>query len=144
MKGYCLSGGYSCDARRPSSSRPKNCCRRRLFSRPSFCPPIASALPLLAAIGAKTNRIEIGTAVIDMRYESPLYMVEDAGAADLIAGGLHFGIRRGSPNRLYARAEADDVHLRRQRAAGLILGILGSRCSCSDCRGIPVSGRALS
>jgi hypothetical protein len=43
--------------------------------------------PLLAAVGAKTSRIEIGTAVIDMRYENPLYMAEDAGAADLIAGG---------------------------------------------------------
>jgi hypothetical protein len=33
-----------------------------------------------------SNRIEIGTAVIDMLYESPLYMAEGAGAADLIAG----------------------------------------------------------
>ena len=53
---------------------------------------------MLAAVGAKTKRIEIGTAVIDMRYENPLYMVEDAGAADLIAGGrLQLGISRGSP-----------------------------------------------
>ncbi|NNE83060.1 MAG: LLM class flavin-dependent oxidoreductase, partial [Alphaproteobacteria bacterium] len=53
--------------------------------------------PLLAAAGAKTSRIEIGTAVIDMRYENPLYMAEDAGAADLIAGGrLQLGISRGS------------------------------------------------
>jgi alkanesulfonate monooxygenase SsuD/methylene tetrahydromethanopterin reductase-like flavin-dependent oxidoreductase (luciferase family) len=54
----------------------------------------------LSAVGAKTNKIEIGTAVIDMRYENPLYMVEDAGAADLISGGrLQLGISRGSPNR---------------------------------------------
>src|SRR3977135_2763699 len=52
---------------------------------------------LLAAIGAKTSRIEIGTAVIDMRYENPFYMAEDSGAADLIAGGrLQLGISRGS------------------------------------------------
>ncbi|HYH93361.1 MAG TPA: LLM class flavin-dependent oxidoreductase, partial [Candidatus Saccharimonadales bacterium] len=45
--------------------------------------------------------IEIGTAVIDMRYENPLYMVEDAGAADLIAGGrLQLGISRGSPEQV--------------------------------------------
>src|ERR1700749_715800 len=54
--------------------------------------------PLLAAVGARTKRIEIGTAVIDMRYENPLYMAEDAGAADIIAGGrLQLGISRGSP-----------------------------------------------
>jgi alkanesulfonate monooxygenase SsuD/methylene tetrahydromethanopterin reductase-like flavin-dependent oxidoreductase (luciferase family) len=59
---------------------------------------LASPFPLLAAIGARTERIEIGTAVIDMRYENPLYMAEEAGAADLIAGGrLQLGISRGSP-----------------------------------------------
>jgi alkanesulfonate monooxygenase SsuD/methylene tetrahydromethanopterin reductase-like flavin-dependent oxidoreductase (luciferase family) len=47
------------------------------------------------------QRIEIGTAVIDMRYENPLYMAEDAGAADLIAGGrLQLGISRGSPEQV--------------------------------------------
>jgi alkanesulfonate monooxygenase SsuD/methylene tetrahydromethanopterin reductase-like flavin-dependent oxidoreductase (luciferase family) len=35
-----------------------------------------------------------------MRYENPLYMAEDAGAADLIAGGrLQLGISRGSRRR---------------------------------------------
>src|SRR5215467_3726564 len=52
-----------------------------------FARQLASPFPLLAAVGAKTNRIEIGTAVIDMRYENPLYMVEDAGAADIISRG---------------------------------------------------------
>src|ERR1700721_2900493 len=52
-----------------------------------FARQLASPFPLLAAIGARTSRIEIGTAVIDMRYENPLYMAEGAGAADLIAGG---------------------------------------------------------
>jgi alkanesulfonate monooxygenase SsuD/methylene tetrahydromethanopterin reductase-like flavin-dependent oxidoreductase (luciferase family) len=52
-----------------------------------FARQLASPFPLMAAVGAKTSRIEIGTAVIDMRYENPLYMAEDAGAADLIAGG---------------------------------------------------------
>jgi alkanesulfonate monooxygenase SsuD/methylene tetrahydromethanopterin reductase-like flavin-dependent oxidoreductase (luciferase family) len=40
---------------------------------------------LLGVVGARTSRIEIGTAVIDMRHEDPLYMVEDAGAAELFA-----------------------------------------------------------
>lgn len=66
-----------------------------------FARQLASPFPLLAAVGARTKRIEIGTAVIDMRYENPLYMAEDAGAADLIAGGrLQLGISRGSPEQV--------------------------------------------
>jgi alkanesulfonate monooxygenase SsuD/methylene tetrahydromethanopterin reductase-like flavin-dependent oxidoreductase (luciferase family) len=66
-----------------------------------FAPQLASPFPLLAAIGARTSRIEIGTGVIDMRYENPLYMAEDAGAADLISGGrLQLGISRGSPEQV--------------------------------------------
>ncbi|HHY49219.1 MAG TPA: LLM class flavin-dependent oxidoreductase [Alphaproteobacteria bacterium] len=66
-----------------------------------FARQLASPFPLLAAIGARTSRIEIGTAVIDMRYENPFYMVEDAGAADLISGGrLQLGISRGSPEQV--------------------------------------------
>lgn len=66
-----------------------------------FARQLASPFPLLSAVGAKTNRIEIGTGVIDMRYENPLYMAEDAGAADLIAEGrLQLGISRGSPEQV--------------------------------------------
>jgi alkanesulfonate monooxygenase SsuD/methylene tetrahydromethanopterin reductase-like flavin-dependent oxidoreductase (luciferase family) len=66
-----------------------------------FASQLASPFPLLSAIGAKTSTIEIGTGVIDMRYENPLYMVEDAGAADLISGGrLQLGISRGSPEQV--------------------------------------------
>ena len=66
-----------------------------------FARQLASPFPLLAAVGAKTRRIEIGTAVIDMRYENPYYMAEDAGAADIIAGGrLQLGVSRGSPEQV--------------------------------------------
>jgi alkanesulfonate monooxygenase SsuD/methylene tetrahydromethanopterin reductase-like flavin-dependent oxidoreductase (luciferase family) len=66
-----------------------------------FANQLSSPFPLLAAIGARTSRIEIGTGVIDMRYENPLYMAEDAGAADLISGGrLQLGISRGSPEQV--------------------------------------------
>ena len=66
-----------------------------------FARQLSSPFPLLAAVGAKTKRIEIGTGVIDMRYENPLYMAEDAGAADLISGGrLQLGISRGSPEQV--------------------------------------------
>jgi len=82
-----------------------------------FARQLASPFPLLAAIGARTERIEIGTGVIDMRYENPLSMTEDAGAADLIAGGrLQLGISRGSPEQVidgfryfgYAPADGSD------------------------------------
>jgi len=66
-----------------------------------FAQQLGSPFPLLAAAGAKTKKIEIGTGVIDMRYENPLYMAEDAGAADLISGGrLQLGISRGSPEQV--------------------------------------------
>ncbi|WP_435771785.1 LLM class flavin-dependent oxidoreductase [Nocardioides sp. SYSU DS0651] len=66
-----------------------------------FARQLASPFPLLAAVGARTSRIEIGTGVIDMRYENPLYMAEDAGSADLISGGrLQLGISRGSPEQV--------------------------------------------
>jgi alkanesulfonate monooxygenase SsuD/methylene tetrahydromethanopterin reductase-like flavin-dependent oxidoreductase (luciferase family) len=82
-----------------------------------FARQLASPFPLLAAVGARTSRIEIGTGVIDMRYENPLYMAEDAGAADLISSGrLQLGISRGSPEQVidgfryfgYAPAEGSD------------------------------------
>ncbi len=91
-----------------------------------YATQLASPFPLLAAIGAKTKSIEIGTGVIDMRYENPLYMVEDAGAADLIAGGrLQLGISRGSPEQVidgwryfgYEPAEGeDDAAMARRKA----------------------------
>jgi alkanesulfonate monooxygenase SsuD/methylene tetrahydromethanopterin reductase-like flavin-dependent oxidoreductase (luciferase family) len=66
-----------------------------------FARQLGSPFPLLSAVGARTRRIEIGTAVIDMRYENPMYMAEDAGAADIIAGGrLQLGISRGSPEQV--------------------------------------------
>ena len=91
-----------------------------------FARQLASPFPLLAAVGARTSRIEIGTGVIDMRYENPLYMAEDAGAADLISGGrLQLGISRGSPEQVvdgyryfgYAPAEGStDADLARTHA----------------------------
>jgi alkanesulfonate monooxygenase SsuD/methylene tetrahydromethanopterin reductase-like flavin-dependent oxidoreductase (luciferase family) len=95
-----------------------------------FARQLASPFPLLAAIGAKTSRIEIGTGVIDMRYENPLYMAEDAGAADIIAGGrLQLGISRGSPEQVidgwrhfgYAPQEGQsDADMGRQHAEVLL------------------------
>jgi alkanesulfonate monooxygenase SsuD/methylene tetrahydromethanopterin reductase-like flavin-dependent oxidoreductase (luciferase family) len=98
-----------------------------------FARQLASPFPLLAAIGARTSRIEIGTAVIDMRYENPYYMVEDAGAADLIAGGrLQLGISRGSPEQVidgyrhfgHVPGEGEDDGAMARRRAELLLELL--------------------
>ena len=72
-----------------------------------FARQLSSPFPLLAAIAARTSRIEIGTAVIDMRYENPLYMAEDAAAADVISDGrLQLGVSRGSPEPALRGAES--------------------------------------
>jgi alkanesulfonate monooxygenase SsuD/methylene tetrahydromethanopterin reductase-like flavin-dependent oxidoreductase (luciferase family) len=58
----------------------------------------SSPMPLLAAIAARTDHIEVGTGVIDMRYENPLHLAEEAASVDLISGGrLALGVSRGSP-----------------------------------------------
>jgi alkanesulfonate monooxygenase SsuD/methylene tetrahydromethanopterin reductase-like flavin-dependent oxidoreductase (luciferase family) len=63
-----------------------------------FARQIASPFPLLAAMAARTSRIELGTGIIDMRYENPLYMAEAAATTDLLADQrLQIGISRGSP-----------------------------------------------
>ncbi len=98
-----------------------------------FARQLASPFPLLAAVGARTHTIEIGTAVIDMRYENPYYMIEDAGAADLIAGGrLQLGISRGSPEQViegwryfgYAPKEGEDDAAMGRRHAEEFLKLL--------------------
>jgi alkanesulfonate monooxygenase SsuD/methylene tetrahydromethanopterin reductase-like flavin-dependent oxidoreductase (luciferase family) len=101
-----------------------------------FARQLASPFPLLAAIGAKTRKIEIGTAVIDMRYENPHYMAEDAGAADLIAGGrLQLGISRGSPEQViegwryfgYRPVEGENEEGLGRRHAQEFLELLGGK-----------------
>lgn len=101
-----------------------------------FARQLASPFPLLAAIGAKTHRIEIGTAVIDMRYENPLNMTEDAGAADLIAGGrLQLGLSRGSPEQViegwrhfgYAPQEGESDADMARRHTEVLLDLLQGR-----------------
>ena len=67
----------------------------------------SSPLPLLAAIAARTQRIEVGTGVIDMRYENPLSLAEEAASVDLISGGrLALGVSRGSPESVVRGYEA--------------------------------------
>ena len=101
-----------------------------------FARQLASPFPLLSAVGARTKKIEIGTAVIDMRYENPHYMAEDAGAADLIAGSrLQLGISRGSPEQVidgwrhfgYQLKDGEDDAAMGRRHAETFLGLLDGK-----------------
>ncbi|VDY51677.1 alkanal monooxygenase subunit alpha [Klebsiella oxytoca] len=104
-----------------------------------FARQLSSPFPLLAAIGAKTKKIEIGTGVIDMRYENPLYMAEDAGAADLISGGrLQLGISRGSPEQVidgwryfgYVPGEGENESDMARRHTEVLLDVLRGEGFC--------------
>jgi alkanesulfonate monooxygenase SsuD/methylene tetrahydromethanopterin reductase-like flavin-dependent oxidoreductase (luciferase family) len=101
-----------------------------------FARQLSSPFPLLAAIAARTRKIEMGTAVIDMRYENPHYMAEDAGAADLISGSrLQLGISRGSPEQVidgwrhfgYGLDEGEDDAAMGRRHSETFLELLGGR-----------------
>ncbi|MQA33802.1 LLM class flavin-dependent oxidoreductase [Modestobacter roseus] len=109
-----------------------------------FARQLSSPFPLLAAIAARTSRIEIGTGVIDMRYENPLYMAEEAAAADLLsAGRLQLGISRGSPETALRGSEAfgyvpadgsDDAELARAKTARFLAAVAGETVVDADPR----------
>jgi alkanesulfonate monooxygenase SsuD/methylene tetrahydromethanopterin reductase-like flavin-dependent oxidoreductase (luciferase family) len=115
-----------------------------------FARQLASPFPLLAAMGARTKTIELGTAVIDMRYENPLYMAEDAAAADLISGGrLQLGVSRGSPETAldgsqsfgYLPADGEtDADLARQHTEIFRAAIAGAGVAMSNPQMTGVSG----
>jgi alkanesulfonate monooxygenase SsuD/methylene tetrahydromethanopterin reductase-like flavin-dependent oxidoreductase (luciferase family) len=107
-----------------------------------FARQLSAPFPLLSAIGVRTSRIEIGTGVIDMRYENPLYMAEEAAVADLLSGGrLQLGISRGSPEPAWHGAEAfgysDDAELARQKTALFRAAIAGAPVVAADLGGRP-------
>src|SRR3954453_4569961 len=109
-----------------------------------FARQLASSFPLLAAMAARTSRIELGTGVIDMRYENPLYMAEEAAATDLLADGrLQLGVSRGSPETAlrgsegvgYVPAEgSSDAELARQKPALFLAVICGASVVDADPR----------
>jgi alkanesulfonate monooxygenase SsuD/methylene tetrahydromethanopterin reductase-like flavin-dependent oxidoreductase (luciferase family) len=107
-----------------------------------FSRHLSAPFPLLAAIGVRTSRIEIGTGVIDMRYENPLYMAEDAAVADLLADGrLQLGVSRGSPEPAYHGAEAFgytvDADEAREKTALFRAAIAGAGVVSADAGGRP-------
>lgn len=114
-----------------------------------FASQLASPFPLLSAMAARTSRIEIGTGVIDMRYENPLYMAEEAAVADLISNGrLQLGISRGSPETAlrgyesfgYVPEDGDDGSMAREHAAVFRAAIDGAGVAQANPRMTGTSG----
>jgi alkanesulfonate monooxygenase SsuD/methylene tetrahydromethanopterin reductase-like flavin-dependent oxidoreductase (luciferase family) len=109
-----------------------------------FARQLASPFPLLAAMAARTSRIELGTGVIDMRYENPLYMAEEAAATDLLSDGrLQLGVSRGSPETALRGSEAfgyvppegsTDADLARDKTALLLAALRGQTVVDADPR----------
>lgn len=102
-----------------------------------FAQQLGTPAPLLAAVGARTSRIEIGTGVVDMRYSNPLGFAEDIAAADLISNGrVQLGVSRGSPEQVidgwryfgFEPAEGEsDADMARRHTAGFLRAIEGER-----------------
>ena len=68
---------------------------------------LSSPLLFLAAVGQRTRRIQLGTAVIPLRFENAGRLAEDLASADLLTGGrLRPGISSGysAHDAMYARA----------------------------------------
>ncbi|MCZ2824472.1 MULTISPECIES: LLM class flavin-dependent oxidoreductase [unclassified Modestobacter] len=115
-----------------------------------FARQLASPFPLLTAMAMRTSRIELGTGVIDMRYENPLYMAEEAAAADLLsagdplsAGRLQLGVSRGSPETALRGSEAfgyvpadggSDADVAREKTALFLAAISGATVVDADPR----------
>lgn len=100
----------------------------------------SSPWALLGAMAARTRRIELGTAVIDMRYENPLLMAELSATADLISGGrLQLGLSRGSQEpaqrgwESFGAAEGSDpAEMARDRTARFRAAVSGAPMAVSD------------
>ncbi len=101
-----------------------------------FADQIGSPFPLLSAIGAKTSKIEIGTGLIDMRYENPYMMAENAGLTDIITQGrVQLGVGRGSPEQVldgwkyfgYDYSEEEIKDITRERTLEFLKLIEGGR-----------------
>ncbi|UBH24423.1 LLM class flavin-dependent oxidoreductase [Micrococcus porci] len=106
---------------------------QRMFSSP---------FPILTAMAAHTERIHLGTGVIDLRYENPLYMAEAAATTDLLAGGrLELGVSRGSPEAArdgqaqfgYELADGQTwSDVARERGRRLLAGVRGEGIATPD------------
>lgn len=101
-----------------------------------FANQIGSPFPLMAAVAAKTSTIEIGTGLIDMRYENPYMMAENAGSTDILSEGrVELGVGRGSPEQVldgwkyfgYDYSEEDVKEVARERTLTFLNLLKGER-----------------
>jgi alkanesulfonate monooxygenase SsuD/methylene tetrahydromethanopterin reductase-like flavin-dependent oxidoreductase (luciferase family) len=112
-----------------------------------FARQLSAPFPLLAAVAARTSTIEVGTGVIDLRYENPLYMAEEAAVVDLLSGGrLQLGMSRGSPEPAWRGATAfgyptepgaTDARVAREKADVFRTAISGAGVVAADAGGGP-------
>lgn len=88
---------------------------------------ISSAAVFLAAASQRTTRIKLGTAVIQLGYETPFRLAEDLAMADVLSGGrLQIGVSAGPPpfagllGDLLHEGDPDYSHARAERLARAI------------------------
>jgi len=86
---------------------------------------ISSAATFLAAASQRTQRIGLGTAVIQLGYENPFRLAEDLATVDLLSNGrLNVGVSVGAPPFAHLIADfvdaapiADYSHIRAEKLA---------------------------
>lgn len=110
-----------------------------------FAQQQASPFILMAAVAARTSRLEFGTGVVDMRYETPLYLAEQAAQLDLLSSGrLQLGISRGSPESVVAgyrhfghvpSSDGGDADMAREHTATFLQAIGGEPIAEANPRG---------
>jgi alkanesulfonate monooxygenase SsuD/methylene tetrahydromethanopterin reductase-like flavin-dependent oxidoreductase (luciferase family) len=101
-----------------------------------FADQLGTPYPLMAAVGAKTSKIEIGTGLVDMRYENPFQMSESAMSTDLLTHSrVQLGVGRGSPEQVqdgwlywgYDYSEEEMKNIARARALRFMDLLKGER-----------------
>ncbi|CAN5439254.1 LLM class flavin-dependent oxidoreductase [soil metagenome] len=70
-------------------------------------PGISSPVAIMAAASQRTERIELGTAVIPLGLENPFRLAEDLATVDILSGGrINPGVSVGTPMRYDSYKEA--------------------------------------
>ena len=106
-----------------------------------FAPQHSSPMSLLGAVAGATENLEVGTGVIDIRYENPLHLAEEAATLDLVSRGrVALGVSRGSPEPArrgweafgYTAEAPDGRDMARQKFLRLLAAADGEAMAVSD------------
>ncbi|SEF94595.1 LLM class flavin-dependent oxidoreductase [Bosea lathyri] len=102
-------------------------------------PGISSASVFLAAATQRTQRIELGTAVIQIGYENPFRLAEDLSLVDVLAGGrLNVGISAGPPphasllGQRFLDGDGSGIDYSHERVARLAANLDGAYLGSAD------------